>query len=108
MVLAGLEEDAVSGADHLDGPAAPLAVADAFEDVDRLAVRMGVPGGASAGREVAAARAQPRGRGGCCDRVDVDGAGEPVTRPGLGVQVFLAICIRDLLFVCGSPAGQQA
>jgi hypothetical protein len=46
VLLAGLEEDAVSGADHLDGPAAPLAVADTFEDVDRLAVRMGVPGGA--------------------------------------------------------------
>ena len=64
---------------------APLAEADAFEDVDRLAVRMRVPGGARAGREVDAARAEPRSPRGCCDGVDVDGAGEPVTRPGLSV-----------------------
>jgi len=35
VLLAGLEEDAVSRADHLDRPAAPLGVADTFEDVDR-------------------------------------------------------------------------
>ena len=31
VLLAGLEEDAVAGADHLDRPAAPLAEADALE-----------------------------------------------------------------------------
>ena len=46
--------------------------ADALDDVDRLAVRMGVPGGAGAGREVDAARAQPRCVRRRGDRVDVD------------------------------------
>jgi hypothetical protein len=69
--LARFEEDAVSGADHLDRRAAALAVADALEDVDRLAVRVGVPGGARAGCGVDVARVQPRGRGWCCARVDV-------------------------------------
>src|SRR6266550_3005202 len=48
VVFAGLEEDAVAGADDLDGAAFALAESDAFGDVDRLAVRVDVPGGAGA------------------------------------------------------------
>ena len=43
VVLMRLEEDAVAGPDHLDGPALALAQADAFGDEDRLAVRVRVP-----------------------------------------------------------------
>src|SRR3954454_3382687 len=57
VVLTGLEEDAVAGADDLDGAAFALAEADALGDEDRLTVRVGVPGGARAGGEV-------HGRGG--------------------------------------------
>ena len=40
----GSKNDAVAGQDHLDWAASALRAADPFEDVDRLAVRMGVPG----------------------------------------------------------------
>src|SRR5579884_224346 len=50
VVLIRLEEDAVSGTDHLDRPTAALTEADPLGDPDRLAVRMGVPVGARAGR----------------------------------------------------------
>jgi hypothetical protein len=43
---------AVAGSDHLDGVALALAHADALGHEDRLAVRMGVPCRAGAGREV--------------------------------------------------------
>src|SRR4051794_14160685 len=42
VVLAGLEEDAVAGADLLDRTALALAQADAFGHEDRLPVRVGV------------------------------------------------------------------
>src|SRR5437660_6648547 len=38
VILARREEDAVAGADDLDRPAAQLRAADAFRDVDGLAV----------------------------------------------------------------------
>ena len=60
VLLARLEEDAVSGPDHLDRAAAPLAEADAFGDPDRLAVWVRVPGGAGARREVDARPRRPR------------------------------------------------
>src|SRR5436305_1229734 len=52
VVLTGLEEDAVAGPDDLDASALALAQADALRHKDRLSVRMGVPSGARAGREV--------------------------------------------------------
>src|SRR3954453_13651339 len=52
VVLTGLEEHAVAGTDDLDGAALALAEADALGDEDRLAMRVGVPGGARAGCEV--------------------------------------------------------
>src|SRR5207244_6704085 len=85
VVLARLEEDAVAGSDHLDRTAFALAEADSLGDPDRLAVRVGMPGGAGAGGEVDGRGADPpvvRWRG---DRVDVDGAGEPVARSGAAV-----------------------
>ena len=43
VLLVGLEEDAVSGSDDLDGPTAALAQADAFGDEDGLAQGVAVP-----------------------------------------------------------------
>src|SRR5262249_45599487 len=80
VVLARLEDDPVTRPDHLDRSALALAEADAFGDPDRLTVRVGVPGGPRARREVDTGRAERpalRRRG---DRVDVHRAGEPVTR----------------------------
>src|SRR3954468_21780231 len=85
VVLAGLEEHAVAGADDLDRPALALAPADALGDEDRLAVRMGVPGGAGAGREVHERGGERRGASRRGDGVDVDVAGEPVAGALLGV-----------------------
>src|SRR5665213_4573045 len=45
VVLAGLEEHAVAGADDLYRPAVALHEADALENVDRLPERVGVPRG---------------------------------------------------------------
>ena len=52
VILARLKEDAVAGADDLDRAAFTLAEADAIGNPDRLAVGVGVPGGAGAGGEV--------------------------------------------------------
>ena len=86
VVLAGLEEDAVAGADLLDRAALALAAADALGDEDRLAVRVGVPGGAGAGGEVHERGGERGGAGGRGDGVDVDVAGEPVGGALLGVD----------------------
>src|SRR5207247_2852237 len=86
VVLAGLEIDAVAGADDLDGTAAALAAADALGDVDRLAEGVGVPGGTGAGREMDHGRAGAPRRRWRGDGVDVDGAGEPVAWPGCGLR----------------------
>src|SRR5204862_6201529 len=63
VILAGLEEHAVAGTDHLDRSPATLGEADALDHVDRLAVGVGMPCGARARREVDAARAQTGGPG---------------------------------------------
>jgi hypothetical protein len=52
VLLAGLKEHPVAGSDDLDRPAAALAEADTFRDVDGLAERVRVPRGPSTGREV--------------------------------------------------------
>src|SRR6185295_17540168 len=80
VVLARREEHAVAGADLFDRAAFALAAADALGDEDRLAVRVGVPGGARARREVHERGGEGRRRLGRGDRVDVDVAGEPVGR----------------------------
>jgi len=56
VILARLEEDAVAGSYQLDRTAALLREADAFENVDRLAVRVRMPRRACAGGEMDAAR----------------------------------------------------
>jgi hypothetical protein len=81
VLLAGLELHRVARPDRLDGPAAALGEPGAFGDVEDLAVRMRVPGGARAGREVDAQ--QPHLRPG--DRVDPDLAGEPLGRATLAL-----------------------
>src|SRR5207244_4126816 len=60
VFLARLEEDAVARADDLDRTALALAEADPFGDPDRLPVRVGMPGGARARREMHARCADPR------------------------------------------------
>src|SRR5215212_8774906 len=62
VLLAGLEEDPITRADQLDRPATALAETDALGDVDRLAERVGVPGGPGAGREVDEVGLHPRRR----------------------------------------------
>src|SRR3954451_8408510 len=86
VVLARLEEDAVAGADDLDRAAFTLAQADALGDPDRLAVRVDVPRGARAGREVDCGRTDGRCVARRGDRVDVDGTGEPVAWAGTRVE----------------------
>ena len=71
-------------ADLLDRAAAALAAADALGDVNGLAKRVGVPGGACAGREVDAGGLQARWPRWGGNGVDVDRAGEPLTGPDHG------------------------
>src|SRR6266496_757093 len=71
VFLERLEEDAIAGPDHLDRAASLLCQAHALGDVDRLTVRMRMPGRAGARREVDAASTHPRTAAGRCDRVDV-------------------------------------
>jgi hypothetical protein len=52
VVLGRLEEHPVASPDHLDLPALALAETNALGDPDRLTMRMRVPGGSGAGREV--------------------------------------------------------
>jgi hypothetical protein len=78
VVLSRLEEDSVAGPDDFDRAVLVLTQADAFGDEDRLAVRVGVPGGPGAGGEVDARGGERRGADRSGDRVDVDVAGEPV------------------------------
>src|SRR3954471_1385203 len=96
MVLARLEEDTVAGADDFDRASLALAEADALGDPDRLAERVRVPCGARTGGEVggrSAERGRLARRG---DRVDIDGAAEPVARPVAGVGVVA--CDQHLRF----------
>jgi len=86
VLLARLEEHAVAGTDHLGLTAAPLGEADALEDVDRLPVRVRVPGRARAGREVHAACAQPQSIQRARDGVDEDRAREPLGQALCGVD----------------------
>src|SRR4051794_18623283 len=66
VVLALFEGDAGAGTDDLDLAALALAEADALGNEDRLAVRVGVPGGTRARGEVHGGRGEgraARGRG---------------------------------------------
>ena len=61
--------DAVAGADLLDRATFALAAADAYGDEDRLAVRVGVPGGAGARGEVHGGGGERRRSGRCGARL---------------------------------------
>src|SRR5438093_1233618 len=63
--------------------------ADALGDEDGLPIGVRVPGGSRAGREVHAARAQPRAMRWRRNCVDVDNAGEPLGRAGGGLDAAL-------------------
>jgi len=91
---AGLEPDPVAGPDLLDRGALALAEPEALGDEDRLAERVGVPGGAGAGREVDGGGGGGGRRRRHGDGVDVDVAAEPVGRPFTVAGEFLVICIR--------------
>src|SRR6201999_2577126 len=85
-VLSGLEVDPVTWTDLFDRSAFALASADPLGDVDRLAERVGVPGGAGARGEVDAGGGRSRRRRRSGDGVDVDVAGEPVAGSGIGIE----------------------
>ena len=98
VLLAGLEEDAVARTDDLDRPTATLSVTDSLGDPDRLAVRVGVPGSAGAGREVdvagAGAASRPTApRRGSSKTVPVNQSLGPATV----ARLFLVICMDLLL-----------
>src|SRR5271155_1424419 len=78
VLLPGLEQDPVTGADDLDRAAPALAEPDALGDEDRLAERVRVPRGPCARGEVHEAGLSPCGRARRGDRVDVDVAREPL------------------------------
>src|SRR5947209_665617 len=86
VLFARLEEDPVTRLEDLDGAAAPLSAADPLEDVDRLPVRVGMPGGARAGREVHPGRLRARRGRRRGNRVEVHGACEPLARPATGLE----------------------
>src|SRR6266852_6187541 len=81
VLLTRLEEHPIAWPDHLDRTSPPRCETDALGDVDRLAVRVRVPRGPCAGREMDIAGADPErtGRGG--NGVEVHDPGEPLARP---------------------------
>src|SRR5712691_817206 len=99
VMLAGLEEHAIAGSDDLDLAAATLRDADPFDAKDGLTVRVRVPRGTSARREMNAARSQPRRAGRDRNGVDVNRAGEPLARSGVGLNAVLGD-LHDFL-LCG-------
>src|SRR5215211_494066 len=86
VVLPRLEEHAVAGADHLDRLATALTEAYALCEVDGLAVGVGVPRGSGARGEVDAGGPEAGGLRCRGDGVDVDRTGEPLARPGSGLD----------------------
>ena len=97
VLLARLEEDAVARTDDLDRPTATLSVADALGDPDRLAVRVGVPGSAGAGREVDVAGAEPRAGRRHRDGVEKTVPVNQSLGPATVARLFLVICMGLLL-----------
>src|SRR5262245_40494783 len=80
MLLVRWDPHRVAGADFLHLAAPGLDAAAAHDDVQGLAERMGVPGGACAGFETDAGGADARRLGRLHDRVLPHGSGEPVAR----------------------------
>ena len=104
VILPRLEEHAVAGPDDLDRPAAPLCEPHAFDDVDRLAVRMGMPRRPAPGVKltlVALSREEPVG---AATGVEVDGAREQSLGPVLVSIPLLVICIAPPRSACTPSA----
>src|SRR4051812_413121 len=99
VLLARLEEHAVARLEDLDRAAPPLGSPDALEDVDRLAVRMGVPRGARAGREVHADSTRSGASRRRCDLVEEHRAGEPLARAAAGLEAVPGYLHAVLLVV---------
>lgn len=78
MAFTRREPDDVAGADLLDGTAFALHATEARCDDQRLAERMGVPGGAGAGLEGDAGASRACGAGHGKQRVDTHAAGKPI------------------------------
>src|SRR5262249_63004 len=95
VLLSRLEEHTISWPDDFNLPTTTLAKANAFGDIDGLAVGMRMPRRPRARCEVDAARRQARGRRRRRDRVDEDHTGEPLTWPSRGLDGVS----RDLHFV---------
>ena len=84
VFFVGGEPDDVAGADLFDGTAEALGEAEAGGDDEGLAERVGVPVGARSGREGDGGSLDEGGVGRGEERVDADGAGEPVGGAGGG------------------------
>lgn len=91
MVFAGFAEDAVTRANLLDRSTATLAPPDTLGDVDRLAVWVGMPGGAGTRCEVNTDSGKTGATARDRDRVDVDRAGKPLACPGGGRDGVLCV-----------------
>jgi len=84
VLFVGGEPNDVAGADLLDGAAEALGPAEAGGDDEGLAEGVSVPVGARAGREGDGGSLDERGFGRGEERVDADGASEPVGGAGGG------------------------
>jgi hypothetical protein len=84
VLFAGREPHHVTGPDFFDGTAFALRASEAGGDDQCLAKRMGMPCGARARLESDARAARARRSRRREQRIDADGAGEPVRRPLAG------------------------
>ena len=78
VLFVGWEPDDVAGTNFFDGTVFALNPSTAGGDDEGLAEGMGVPGGAGSGLEGDVGSDDEGGVGGLEERVDADGAGEPV------------------------------
>src|SRR3954468_2912356 len=93
VFFAGCEPHDVTWANLFDGSAPALDPARPGGHDQRLAERMGVPGGARAGLECHGRTRSSGGSGGLKQRIDTDGGGKPVTGSFRG---RLRTCSSDL------------
>src|SRR4051812_33847221 len=93
VLFARGKPDDVTGSNLFNGSAPALDAARPGCHDQRLAERMGVPGGARAGLECHGRTRSSGGSGGLKERIDTDGAGKPVTGSFRG---RLRTCSSDL------------
>lgn len=117
VLFARGKPDDVAGPDILDRPTPALGTAKTGRDDECLAQWMSVPSGASASFERNGGTLNPVGRAGIEERIDADGAGEPVGRPLAGGPAACAKDFRELFLSaksllvaasqCSQPLAQQ-